>query len=237
VEANLNNLGFKYNSINSKMGQEERTRLLEDFNNPDSDTMILLMTSALGAVSVNLQTARRVICMEIPISFYILCQILGRVNRIGQTQEQYLELLFCYSTFDQYAMNRMFKKMIPTLAGEGHCLTDPDPVVDAENKLMLALGVAYSMADATAWATPPWNNCQDHIKFADKMREITGRWLYTSDAEIVRRSSQAAKYVSTPSKEGRAIKMFGTKGKKKGLTTIQNLPQSKFTPATIEGLD
>ncbi len=44
--------------------------------------------------------------------------------------------------------------MIPILANEGYCLTDPDPVVDAENKLILALSIAYSIADAIAWATP-----------------------------------------------------------------------------------
>ncbi len=44
----------------------------------------------------------------------------------------------------------MFKKIIPTLASEGYYLTDPDPVVDTENKLILALSIAYSIADATA---------------------------------------------------------------------------------------
>ncbi len=44
----------------------------------------------------------------------------------------------------------MFKKIIPTLASEGYYLTNPDPVVDTENKLILALGIAYSITNVTA---------------------------------------------------------------------------------------
>lgn len=225
MESNLNNLGFKYTTITAKMSQEERTKRLEEFNDPNSDTMILLMTNGLGATSVNLQNCRHIICVEIPISFYVLCQILGRVNRIGQTGEQTLQLLFLYNSFDQYALSRMYTKMVPILAGEGNCLTDDDPVVDAENKLMLALGVKYSMLDKASWATPPWTNCQDHIKFADKMREVSGRWLYTSDFDITRMASQAVAYNKTPEKDARTVEMIGNRRKRAAEIGLQNLPK------------
>jgi hypothetical protein len=146
--------------------------------------MLLLITNATGAVSLNLQTAcHHIIIMEIPISYYILVQILGRINRIGQSFEQFIYLLFCYDTFDQYSVNRMFRKMIPILAGEGNTFTDEDPTVDAENKLMVALGVKYSFLN-DRWATPPWSNRESYTDEVDKQRESSNRWLMNSSASI-----------------------------------------------------
>jgi len=75
------------------MTQEERRHALDEFMDPNSGKDIILVTSALGAVSLNLQAAATVICIEIPISFYILLQILGRINRISQVLAQRIYLL------------------------------------------------------------------------------------------------------------------------------------------------
>ncbi len=44
----------------------------------------------------------------------------------------------------------MFKKIILILASKGYCFINPDPVVNTENKLILALSIAYNIADAIA---------------------------------------------------------------------------------------
>jgi hypothetical protein len=181
---NVTNLYFKYNAINARQRQEERNKLISEFNDPDSDVMLLLITNNLGSVSLNLQAAcHHIYIMEIPISYNVLIQILGRVNRIGQKHEQFIKLLFVYDTFDQFAMHRLFRKIMPILAGEGDSFTDEDPIVDAENKLMMALGLPYSFLHE-AWASPPWNKAAKPIKFIEEMRKKTGKWLYTSDKQI-----------------------------------------------------
>lgn len=44
-------------------------------------------------------------------------------------------------------MPKRVKNMVPSLAGEGYCWTDPDPQIDAENKLVTWLGTQYSFLD------------------------------------------------------------------------------------------
>lgn len=55
TETQLSNLGIKYVTIRSSDTQEERTEKISEFNNLDNDTMVLLVTNALGSVSINLQ--------------------------------------------------------------------------------------------------------------------------------------------------------------------------------------
>jgi SNF2 family DNA or RNA helicase len=82
-------LGINVVALRSNMSQEERTKQIDLFNDPRSNVKVMLFTSALGSISVNLQScASQIIIIEIPINFYLLVQILGRVNRIGQTRKQ-----------------------------------------------------------------------------------------------------------------------------------------------------
>ena len=55
TETQLSNLGIKCVAIRSSDTQEERTEKINEFNNLDNDTMVLLVTKALGSVSINLQ--------------------------------------------------------------------------------------------------------------------------------------------------------------------------------------
>ncbi len=158
METQLSNLGYRFLCLKATQTQDERAKVLERFNDPSSDIMILLMTTSLGSVSLNLQgAASRIIVMEIPVSFYVLVQVLGRIYRIGQRQEQFLYLLYTEDTYDQIAIHKMFVKIVPSLAGEGNKLAEGNTATqDAEFKLCQFLGIEHS-AYAPEWGVLPYS--------------------------------------------------------------------------------
>lgn len=166
TETQLANLGIKYVAIRSSDTQEERTEKINEFNNLDNDTMVLLVTNALGSVSINLQQGSAcVIVLEIPIAFYILIQIMGRVNRIGQKERQRLIILWNHHSYDQMCLNRIAKKIVPSLAGEGAAAQCPDPEVAAETLLQEFLGMPfYHRPFAECWGLTPYKAIDNHAR-------------------------------------------------------------------------
>lgn len=160
-------------AIRSSDTQEERTEKINEFNNLDNDTMVLLVTNALGSVSINLQQGSScVIVLEIPIAFYILIQIMGRVNRIGQKERQRLIILWNHQSYDQMCLHRIAKKIVPSLAGEGAAAQSEDPEVAAETLLQEFLGMPfYHRPFAEVWSMTPYKAVDRH---ADQL-QLMGR--------------------------------------------------------------
>jgi hypothetical protein len=132
---------------------------LSQFNDPTSEVCLLLITTALGAVSLNLQAgAACIIVMEIPLSFYMLLQVIGRVNRIGQGKIQRVYLLWTNLSFDQICLHRILKKIVPSLAGESHSMPGEAPEVTAQRRVQQLLGMKPShLPYHKAWATAPYD--------------------------------------------------------------------------------
>jgi superfamily II DNA/RNA helicase len=144
AETQLANLGIRAVSIKSSQTQEERGRHITKFNDPSSDFEVLLVTTALGAVSLNLQSAATIVVMEVPLSFYTLMQIIGRVNRIGQKFQQQVHLLWCDHSYDQMCLHRVLCKIVPSLAGESYTVENEDPEVTSQRLIQQFLGMKES---------------------------------------------------------------------------------------------
>lgn len=153
-------------AIKSTDTQEERTAKINEFNDLSNDTMVLLVTNALGSVSINLQQGSAcVVVLEIPIAFYILIQIMGRVNRIGQKEQQRLIILWNYHSYDQFCLHRIATKIVPSLAGEGVAADAPDPQVAAETLLQEFLGMPfYHRPFAECWGLTPYKAVDYHAR-------------------------------------------------------------------------
>ncbi|TAQ83067.1 hypothetical protein B7494_g8609 [Chlorociboria aeruginascens] len=161
VETQLANLGIKQVALRSNQTQEDRTAIIKAFNSTSSDIWVLLLTTALGSTSLNLQeSASCMVVMEIPISFYILTQVLGRVNRIGQKKVQRVYLLWIDQSYDQIALHRIFRKIIPSLCGEGHAAKAEDPPQVAQSLMQIFLGLKGSHTPLA----PEWGKAPYHMK-------------------------------------------------------------------------
>lgn len=115
----LINLGFKVLSLRSNQSQEERTRIIHEFNT-NQEVEVFLFNTRLGAQSLNLHhAAHKVIIMEVPLNMGTFIQVMGRVSRIGQKHAQDVYLLWSNHSYDQLRLHRLATKFVPTIAGEG----------------------------------------------------------------------------------------------------------------------
>lgn len=145
METQLANLGIEFRSLKSFLNQEDRNQAISDFNDPESEVMVLLFTNQLGSSSLNLQMSSHcVIIMEIPINFGTLIQTMGRVNRIGQEFEQWIIIPWIDYSFDQMCWHRIFKKIVPSLVGEGSAAQHDDPEAFAQGLIQRYLGLKPS---------------------------------------------------------------------------------------------
>ena len=55
---------YEYCRIDGKTNSEDRTAAIEDFNHPDSDKFIFLLTTRAGGLGINLYTADTVIIFD-----------------------------------------------------------------------------------------------------------------------------------------------------------------------------
>jgi len=71
--------------------EDQRQRAQDLFQDPDSDTMVICLTSA-GGEAINLQTAKAIIFYDTPWSAGEYLQILGRMIRIGSEHDSVLAI-------------------------------------------------------------------------------------------------------------------------------------------------
>lgn len=107
--------------------EENKTR----FEGDDS-CRVLLMTQA-GGFALNLQVAKAIIFVDLPFSFGMLEQIMGRIRRIGSTHTTVLAiLLMMRDSIDNHVLNilRSKKKVIENVMGHRDVLDDTPVVSD-----------------------------------------------------------------------------------------------------------
>jgi SNF2 family DNA or RNA helicase len=56
--------GYKYNKLVGATSSDVRAKMIEDFNRPDSDTFLFILSTRAGGQGVNLQTADTVIIFD-----------------------------------------------------------------------------------------------------------------------------------------------------------------------------
>lgn len=167
LETQLRNLGISVEVITAEMTQEERTKSLNVFRS-DSGCHVLLLTSKIGSVSLNLQCASLIIVIDMITAFYILVQILGRVERIGQKGATEVLLLWNDLTYDQIALHRIYSKIVPSLAGEGDASKAEDPTDAAIKQISSFLGMQpiYNPF-APAWGKMPFEKKDAEVSAED----------------------------------------------------------------------
>ncbi|CAG8808660.1 27759_t:CDS:2, partial [Racocetra persica] len=90
---------------------EERTRLLKDFNAPDSPYFIFLLSTRAGGLGLNLQSADTVIIFDSDWNPHQDLQAQDRAHRIGQTNEVRILRLISQNSIEETVLARAQYKL------------------------------------------------------------------------------------------------------------------------------
>ena len=102
-------------TITAYQKSDERDRIVQAFNESDSQAMVCIMTYAVGSTGLNMQQrCRRVHVVEAAHNLGALWQGLGRARRLGNPYPVvYLYEYYVENTFDDRAVWRNIEKAVP----------------------------------------------------------------------------------------------------------------------------
>lgn len=102
--------GYKYSRITGDTKMDERQALLDDFNAPDSDKFVFMLTTRAGGVGINLPTADVVIFFDIDWNPQADFQAEDRAHRIGQTKQVHVIRFIVLGTVDEILYRYWYRK-------------------------------------------------------------------------------------------------------------------------------
>lgn len=94
--------GYKYYIMTGDTKQEDRQGMIDEFNSPESDTFIFMITTRTGGIGINLQSADTVIFYDLDWNPQQDFQAEDRAHRIGQTKQVHVIRFTVSGTVDEY---------------------------------------------------------------------------------------------------------------------------------------
>lgn len=110
--------GVDFNCLNGSIPIEEREAIIQDFK-AKSDVKVLLASSKVGGVGLNLTVSDRILLLEPSWTPAIDSQVVDRVHRIGQTRKVVVYRLACAGTIEDHCLRlQLFKRGVHKAALE-----------------------------------------------------------------------------------------------------------------------
>ncbi|KAL9186892.1 hypothetical protein ACHAXT_010612 [Thalassiosira profunda] len=103
--------GWKYCRFDGGTPRAQRNHIINQFNAPNSDTFIFLMSTRSGGLGLNLQTADTCILYDSDWNPQPDLQAMARVHRIGQKKTVHVYRLLCGGTIEERMVERAEKKL------------------------------------------------------------------------------------------------------------------------------
>ncbi|KAJ9109046.1 hypothetical protein QFC21_000372 [Naganishia friedmannii] len=103
--------GYKYCRIDGGTDHESRTRAIDDYNSPDSDKFIFLLTTRAGGLGINLVTADIVVLFDSDWNPQADLQAMDRAHRIGQTKQVYVFRFITQDAIEERIIERATQKL------------------------------------------------------------------------------------------------------------------------------
>ncbi|CAH0479972.1 unnamed protein product [Peronospora belbahrii] len=100
----------RYSRLDGKTKVEERLQMVNEFNNPDSNTTVFLISTRAGGVGLNLQSATNVVIFDPSWNPAHDCQAQDRAYRIGQTKDVQVYRLITLGTIEEMIYVRQIYK-------------------------------------------------------------------------------------------------------------------------------
>lgn len=111
LEIYLDFYGYKYLRLDGSTKTDERGAKVKQFNAPDSEYFMFLLSTRAGGLGLNLQTADTVIIFDSDWNPQMDQQAEDRAHRIGQKKEVRVFVLVSVGSIEEVILERAKQKM------------------------------------------------------------------------------------------------------------------------------
>ena len=102
---------FSYLRMDGQTSSEDRDKRIEEFQNPNSDKWLFLISTRAGGLGINLHAANIVILYDSDWNPQVDLQAIDRAHRIGQTKPVIIYRFVCEGTVEEKIVERAAKKL------------------------------------------------------------------------------------------------------------------------------
>lgn len=102
---------YKYCRIDGTTAHEDRIAAIDDYNKPDSEKFIFLLTTRAGGLGINLTSADTVVLYDSDWNPQADLQAMDRAHRIGQTKQVVVYRFITESAIEERVLERAAQKL------------------------------------------------------------------------------------------------------------------------------
>jgi SWI/SNF-related matrix-associated actin-dependent regulator of chromatin subfamily A member 5 len=103
--------GYQYNRIDGQTDHADRVRSIDEYNAPDSEKFIFLLTTRAGGLGINLTSADVVVLFDSDWNPQADLQAMDRAHRIGQTKQVKVFRLVTENAIEEKVLERATQKL------------------------------------------------------------------------------------------------------------------------------
>ncbi|KAN0073697.1 SNF2 family N-terminal domain containing protein [Tylopilus felleus] len=103
--------GFKYCRIDGSTAHDDRIIAIDEYNKPDSEKFIFLLTTRAGGLGINLTSADIVVLYDSDWNPQADLQAMDRAHRIGQTKQVYVFRFITEGSVEERMLERAAQKL------------------------------------------------------------------------------------------------------------------------------
>lgn len=103
--------GYEYNRIDGQTDHVDRVRSIDEYNAPDSEKFIFLLTTRAGGLGINLTSADVVVLFDSDWNPQADLQAMDRAHRIGQTKQVKVFRLVTENAIEEKVLERATQKL------------------------------------------------------------------------------------------------------------------------------
>ncbi|KAG5350414.1 hypothetical protein C0989_011178 [Termitomyces sp. Mn162] len=103
--------GYKYCRIDGGTAHDDRIFAIDEYNKPDSEKFIFLLTTRAGGLGINLTTADIVVLYDSDWNPQADLQAMDRAHRIGQTKQVYVFRFITEGSVEERMLERAAQKL------------------------------------------------------------------------------------------------------------------------------
>nr|CAG8447490.1 7168_t:CDS:10 [Entrophospora candida] len=102
---------YEYCRIDGQTKQEDRINAIDEYNAPDSEKFVFLLTTRAGGLGINLTSADIVIIFDSDWNPQVDLQAQDRAHRIGQTKQVYVFRFVTENSIEEKVLERAAQKL------------------------------------------------------------------------------------------------------------------------------
>uniref|UniRef100_A0A8R1TZD8 Uncharacterized protein n=1 Tax=Onchocerca volvulus TaxID=6282 RepID=A0A8R1TZD8_ONCVO len=128
--------GYRYCRLDGQTVHDERQKSIDEFNKPDSDKFIFMLTTRAGGLGINLTAADVVIIYDSDWNPQVDLQAMDRAHRIGQKKQVRVFRFITDNTVDERIIERAEMKLhLDSIVIQQGRLTDSQKALGKEDML------------------------------------------------------------------------------------------------------